>query len=337
MMHMPADDRYIIPIIVAGVIALLLFCALVYRLTRCLGRLFLMLVIIACVAVVAYVIISYCTRHAPPNGPSFVFTNRQSRVATLSAPQQPSAASRVLAGIRFVEIPPGRMLLGSPPDEPGRQQDEDPREVIIAMPYWISVTEITERQYEQVAAGAPGQPATDAPAIRITWDEAVYFCWRLTAAHPGWVFRLPTEAEWEYACRSGYAGAFPPWPGGQDDLEEAFAKYRAGDLQFLLRKLRRCIWFNEHGPAPAGSLAPNAFGVHDMLGNVWEWCDVYDRSPPSSDYRPIRGGAWSSTDVFSCRAASRAWERRDTRKGSIGFRIVCTEPEPERQPVILNQ
>jgi formylglycine-generating enzyme required for sulfatase activity len=229
-----------------------------------------------------------------------------------------------ISGITFMQMPSGAFVMGSPADEPGHRPDQERRDVVISNPFNISATEITQAQYAALTPSAAvlvGSP--ELPMTKISFEEAVQFCWRLQAGNPQWRFRLPTEAEWGFACRAGFAGPFPPSIQGRTDFQEALHKYQAGDVDFLRRKVRHVAWFNEFEIKPVGTLEPNAFGLYDMLGNVWEWTETFDLSPPSSDLRPIRGGAWCSTDLLQCRAASRAWENRDSRKDSIGFRVVC--------------
>ena len=143
------------------------------------------------------------------------------------------------------------------------------------------------------------------------------FCDRLSTAE--YLVRLPTEEEWEYACRAQSQLPFAAPPGESAELRRALEKYRQGDVDFLTRFLSREACFNDAQPRTVATLAPNAWGLHDMHGNIWEWCCA---DPPDAESCPLRGGAWSSPNVFCCRAAQRDWQTRNTRKDSIGFRVL---------------
>ena len=153
-----------------------------------------------------------------------------------------------------------------------------------------------------------------------SWDDVQEYLVLANARSPDFRFRLPTEEEWEYACRAGSSLALSPPHGKTRELEMALLKHQQGDVDFLTRYASRFAWIQQTQPQSTGMLQPNAWGLHDMHGNVWEWCDGGD---PAAEHHPIRGGAWSTTDVFGCRAALRDFAPRDTRKDSFGFRLLA--------------
>jgi uncharacterized protein (TIGR02996 family) len=246
------------------------------------------------------------------------------------------------AGMTFVLIPPGTFWMGSPDTEEGRYADESPlHEVAITRPFYLGVHPVTQDQYRRVGGDNPstfrpggqhhdrveGLDTSLFPVENVCWREAVRFCRSLSALpaeqQAGRVYRLPTEAEWEYACRAG-ASALPFHFSSQ--LPPARAKY--DDL--------------EDRPAAVGSYPPNAWGLYDMHGNVWEWindpmaADWYRRSPRhdpqgpgADDVRGFRGGGWCSS-VGLCRAACRSADAEDFRSDYLGFRVVLEWRPPPR-------
>jgi formylglycine-generating enzyme required for sulfatase activity len=221
--------------------------------------------------------------------------------------------------IVFVAVPPGNFVMGSPEDEPGRDPEERQRLVPLPSRFWLSKTEITQEQFERVMGSNPSLTrGHDLPVTCVACGEAEDFCRRLS--NQEYRVRLPTEEEWEYGCRAGSALPFGSSPGGVAQLRLALDKHRAGDTDYLVRFVSRQAWFNGPQPRAVGTLLPNAWGLHDMQGNVWEWCAA---DPSRDGLSPIRGGAWSSPDVWCCRAAQRGWEGRNVRKDSIGFRALA--------------
>lgn len=237
-------------------------------------------------------------------------------------PPVPGRAQQTLTdGIAFREIPTGYFLMGSPPEELGREPQESQRLVPISFRYWMSATEITQEQFQRVTGRNPSRSVgANLPVTCVTYDDAVAFCQQLSDRPGQYRFRLPTEEEWEYACRAGSNLPFTVLNGEKQQAKLALDKYRAGDTDFLVRHVYRMAWFHQSQPRPVGTLSPNAWGLHDMHGNVWEWCNTDDTT---NDLRPIRGGAWSSTHVLECRSALRAWQAMDSRKDSIGFRVLA--------------
>jgi len=230
------------------------------------------------------------------------------------------------ANIRVMLIPPGKFLMGSPDDETGRSPNEGPRhEVEIASAFYMGQTEVTQNQYATVVGRTPFEfrnqrEAKDLPAEKVSWRDATAMCDKLNgdpeSTRPkGMVWRLPTEAEWEYACR---AGSNTPYAGGSVLSPESFAY---ADSVLL-------------SPRKANPAAVNAFKLTEMHGNVWEWCsDIYapewyatspgknPTGPKNGKQRVLRGGAWNVSDN-ECRSAYRRGESMDVADGSVGFRLV---------------
>ncbi|MBN2314866.1 MAG: formylglycine-generating enzyme family protein [Sedimentisphaerales bacterium] len=218
--------------------------------------------------------------------------------------------------IEFILIPAGEFDMGSSFLEKARSNDEGPvRRVKISKPFYIGRYEVTQAQWKAVTGHALSSfKGIDRPVDGVSWPKAVNFCQRLSERELE-TFRLPTEAEWEYTCRAGTKTA-----------------YSFGDDSSYLAQ---CAWFNnnsEHGTHPVGQKEPNAFGLHDMHGNVWEWCidryDSYDADsivdptgPSNGGARILRGGSWFCTPG-PCRSANRGWNIPEARDDDVGFRIV---------------
>lgn len=251
---------------------------------------------------------------AAPTPPTDVSPNPAAWAGTIRHPGE-----LVLGELVFVHVPEGAFVLGSPDDEPGRNDDETQRFVAIYDAFHLLTTEVTQDQFARRMGSATAQG--DFPVTDVTWDDAIRFCDRLHEEFPDYRFRLPTEEEWEYACRAGSTEPFSIAPSRRPDFLIALKKFASGDERFLERFLRHELCFDCGGPMPVRSLPPNEWGLHEMHGNVWEWCGDNDLANP--DFRPIRGGAWSSTSMWGCRAAIRGDEYRDVRKPSIGFRVVA--------------
>ena len=215
----------------------------------------------------------------------------------------------------MVAIPDGKFMMGSPEDE-GNDWEKPLHEVTI-QPFFMGKYPITQAQYRRVMGKNPSRfQGDDRPVERVSWDDAVEFCQTLSN-QTGKEYRLPSEAEWEYACRAGTTTRF--YFGGE--LNENLANYGS----------------NVNKTTPVGSFPPNAFGLYDMHGNVWEWCadtwhDNYEGAPTDGsawneggdDNRsPLRGGSWLNRPE-DCRSASRIYvNRRDLHVSNLGFRVVC--------------
>jgi formylglycine-generating enzyme required for sulfatase activity len=246
---------------------------------------------------------------------------------------------REVAGVRLCWCPPGRFLMGSPPDEPERRPGEDQVEVTLTKGFWMAKYEATQGQWKRVVGKLPGEftaelpEEDDNPVGNVNFAEAEAFCRRLTELGRqsgelalGWEFRLPTEAQWEYACRAGTTTA------------TAFGnKLSSRQANFKGRPYNGA----EPGPslgraAKVGSYPANAWGLHDMHGNTFEWCrDWYHpRLPGGTDpdlhdarasSRVRRGGAWTD-DGWPCRSAFRLRFEPERRYDHIGFRVAAVRP-----------
>ncbi len=234
--------------------------------------------------------------------------------------------------IRFemVGIPGGEFLMGSPDKENGND-NEKPQHLVTVPPFYLGRVPVTQAQWKFVASldridRNLGQGwGDDFPVERVSWEDATEFCARLSA-HTGRAYRLPTEAEWEYACR---AGTTTPFHFGET-LNTRVAHYN-------VRKGR-----HYERPTPVGSLnAANAWGLFDMHGNVWEWCEDdwhnnYENAPTDgsawldrkneNSTKVRRGGSWFSLPT-NCRSAFRNYFSRDNSiNGPSGFRVACAAP-----------
>ena len=219
-------------------------------------------------------------------------------------------------GIEMRLIPPGTFLMGSPEAETGRGTDEPVHVRTIQAPFYMGTTEITQGQWKTVMSSTPNPSWYESngnahPVEEVTWDMCVEFCEQLCKLEglPAGTYRLPDEHEWEYACRAGTQ-----------------TRFCCGDSWRTLRLFADFKESNPRGTSAVGRLRPNAWGLHDMHGNVWEWCGdhFYDyRRPTLIDLqkRIIRGGHWHLT-ANDCRAASRYRLPPDSHGNVCGFRIV---------------
>ncbi len=233
-------------------------------------------------------------------------------------------------GMRLCWCPPGAFLMGSPAGELGRRDHEAQAYVEITRGFWMGKYPVTQGEFATVTRTNPSfvQGNTNLPVEHLSWDEAIGFCGALTEREraqntlPGNViYRLPTEAQWEYACRAGTTAALNSGKG-------------LATTGGICRTLGELGWYdgNSHGKThPVGAKAANLWGLHDMHGNVWEWCaDWYAEQleggrdpwgPPAGSDRVIRGGSWSDRPE-DCRSASRGGLEPSCRMGQLGFRIV---------------
>jgi formylglycine-generating enzyme required for sulfatase activity len=219
--------------------------------------------------------------------------------------------------MNLVLIPAGKFLMGSPETEKDRFEDEGPqREVTITYPFFIGTYEVTKGQYGEVVGGSSsGITDGNNPAEGVSWDDAVGFCRKLSA-ESGKKVRLPTEAEWEHACR---AGARTRFSFGDNDANLGVHAWYGGN--------------SDGKPHPVGDKKPNAFGLYDMHGNVWEWCgdwfaDSYAKAkdadptgPNSGSARVLRGGPWNCRPRI-CRSAARYRSNPDYQSEHYGFRVA---------------
>ena len=253
---------------------------------------------------------------------------------------------REIDGLKLCWCPPGRFLMGSPPDEPNRRADEAQVEVTLTRGFWMGKYEVTEGQWKRIAGALPGGATLgtgdDFPVQSVSYLEAEEFCRTLTARFQAsgglpeeWEFRLPTEAQWEYACRAGTTTA----TSFGDRLSSRQANFGGKPYNGA-----------EAGPslnraAKVGSYPPNAWGLQDMHGNAFEWCrDWYHARLPGGDdpdlssekgtpnrdgtfSRVRRGGAWNDDGMY-CRSALRLRYEPERSSDHIGFRIVAVRKKP---------
>ena len=233
-------------------------------------------------------------------------------------------------GMKLVLIPKGTFMMGSPIEEEGAKNDEKQHQVTIGKDYYLGVTEVTQGQYEKVMGTNPSyfqkrvirkSDSSMYPVEQVSWEDAVEFCKKLSdlpeEKKAGRVYRLPTEAEWEYACRAGSKAAY---------------SFGANS-----KTLGDYAWFGENSgnqTHPVGEKKANAWGLYDMHGNVWEWCSdwygvypkgsVSDPSGPSEgSIRVDRGGSWAY-GAANCRSAYRGWGAPSYRIGNDGFRVALS-------------
>ena len=224
--------------------------------------------------------------------------------------------------LKLVPIPAGKFLMGSPKTEKDRGKDEFQHEVTISKPFYMGVHEVTVDQYARFVKGTgqrhetPGFKQTgDHPVVKVSWDDAQAFCkWLSKKTRKTAV--LPTEAQWEYTCRAGTKTRFSF--GDKDtDLSE-YAWYEGNRVDNQMTR-------------PVGQKKPNAWGLYDMHGNIWEWCQDrygdYDKGAATDptgagegDLRVLRGGCWEYRPV-NCRSANRYGFAPDYRPVCYGFRV----------------
>ncbi|MDH3717646.1 MAG: formylglycine-generating enzyme family protein [Planctomycetota bacterium] len=226
-------------------------------------------------------------------------------------------------GMELAMIPAGQFMRGSPPGEEGRRADETRHPVRLTKAFYMGTTEVTQAQWKKVMDGNPSFFTGDAlPVETVTWEDAVKFCRKLSDKE-GVRYRLPTEAEWEYACRAGTTTPFHTGPTITTDQANYHGSYTYGKGQ--QGKFRE-------ETTDAGSFAPNAWGLHDMHGNVWEWCadwyGAYPREeatdphgPDQGEFRVIRSGCWINFPAI-CRAANRGKTVPVSWNFHFGFRVV---------------
>ncbi len=234
-------------------------------------------------------------------------------------------------GMTFVRIQPGRFLMGSPASEKHRDPNETQHEMEIKRAYYLQETEVTLAQWWAVMGKKwfmrkKGRP--DMPVTKVSFFEAMKFIQALNDKS-NLKYRLPTEAEWEYACRAGTTTAY--FWGNEINCSQALYgnnSRKAGQCTTYLKGLN----IPPDGPAPVKQFKPNAWGLYDMHGNVWEWCsDVYapygsghstnSTSIISTDNRVRRGGSWYKYP-WHLRSANRAYAHPGARFQTTGFRLV---------------
>jgi hypothetical protein len=226
--------------------------------------------------------------------------------------KSPASEFTSSAGVVMLRVPAGSFTLGSPESEDGHRAWERQREVTFVNDFYLGKTPVTQDQYEAVTGTNPTdhEKIGDAPVDSVTWDQAKEYGQKLTQLDRDagvlphdWEYRLPTEAEWEYTCR---AGSPEPRHGPPQDV----------------------AWYQDNAggkPHAVGQKTPNPWGFHDMLGNVWEWCqDCFFVSCCSVGCRSVRGGSCRSSARF-CRCAQRWGLGPNGRSRYCGFRLLSAK------------
>jgi formylglycine-generating enzyme required for sulfatase activity len=231
----------------------------------------------------------------------------------------------------MVWIPPGQFWMGSPPDEPGHSDNETLHEVSLSQGFYIGQFEVTQAEYKAVTGMNPSYWKSGThPVEQVTYQDALNYCTILSLKERNagrlpvdWEYRLPTEAEWEYACRAESTGRFGS--GIPEDLTTADANIGNTDGKTVA----------------AGSYSPNAWGLYDMHGNVWEWVldnvgyyEQYEQEavtdptgPETGNGRRLRGGSWRYGKEFA-RSAYRNGDEPSRTYNDYGFRVVLARSAP---------
>lgn len=293
-------------------------------------------------------------------------------LAPVTAPSSQSAKELTLnldekVTLKLVLIPAGKFMMGSAKTEKDRGLDETQHEVTISQPFYMGVTHVTVDQFA-VFANASGYktdaeklgysedvetkngvptikrvPAHtwrspdivqngDHPVVQISWSDATAFCGWLSKKS-GKTVGLPTEAQWEYACRAGTTTAYP-W-GDKPDDGKGWANCADQSLKKAKPNVAASVWYfgwddGFANTSPVGSFKPNAFGLYDMIGNAYQWCQDRDGNnnggATSIDFRVLRGGSWHEIPRF-CRSATRDAHPIFYRTNDVGFRVVVTMSE----------
>ena len=257
----------------------------------------------------------------------FSHAPQKASVATAVRPGEPPREAEPgqvwddpISGLRFCFIPPGSFTMGSAPgagDPHGREHPAHP--VTISQGFWMGTYEVTQAQWKAVMGSNPSDfKGEQCPVEKVNWNDAQSYLASLGSRNTHARYRLPTEAEWEYACRAGSR-----W----------WSYY--GSLDAI-------AWHNENSgdrTHPVGQKQPNDWGLYDMSGNVWEWCEdtwheTYAGAPVDGSAwmggipdRVIRGGSWKYDPTF-CRSALRSYEDPDGRTNNYGFRVVLVARTP---------
>nr|WP_088243201.1 formylglycine-generating enzyme family protein [Calothrix rhizosoleniae] len=233
--------------------------------------------------------------------------------------------------LEMVLISSGNFPMGAPEDEEGRNEGERPQHPVAVTSFWMGKYPVTQGQYEAIMGKNPSHFKGDnLPVERVSWYDAVEFCDRLSQ-YTGKQYRLPSEAEWEYACR---AGTTTPFHFGETIISE-LANYKA---EYTYGDGSKGIYRGETTPVGSFEVA-NAFGLYDMHGNVWEWCvdhwhGNYENAPTNGSAwvepenkdknrsRVLRGGSWLNNPE-TCRSAYRLFNSPDYDHLAFGLRVVC--------------
>jgi formylglycine-generating enzyme required for sulfatase activity len=229
----------------------------------------------------------------------------------------------------FVLVPPGKFRMGSPQTETARNEEETLHTVTLTEPFDLGQTEVTQAQYQALTGENPSKfKGTNKPVEQVSWKDARAYAEKLTKKrNDRYLYRLPSEAEWEFACRGGRSSDKPFGVGDGQSLSSREANFD-GNYPYGGADKGPCLEFT----CRVGSYPANALGLDDMHGNVWEWCaDRYGpyparavinpRGPTQGSARVYRGGCWG-LNGSSCRAAHRHGFKPDGRSPVMGFRLA---------------
>lgn len=249
-------------------------------------------------------------------------------ITVIISPMEPTMTNSI--GMTFVYISPGTFIMGSPLTEIGRIDDETQHQVTLTQGYYMQTTEVTQLQWRTVMGADPSYfdaCGDDCPVEKVSWNDAQSFVMELNRMEGANGYRLPTEAQWEYACRAGSAAAF----ANGDITEETSDDPNLNVIGWY--------YFNSNGQThPVAEKQANAWGLYDMHGNVSEWCaDWYDYNypiepvtdpagPSTGSFRVLRGGNWNANAGY-CRSAVRYRNAPDYRLHNRGFRVVLLPEE----------
>ena len=244
------------------------------------------------------------------------------KVIVTDPPKPPEPFTNGL-GMKFVWIPPGNFMIGSPKEEKGRSSNETQHKVTLTKGFYMGVYTVTQEQWQAVMGNNPSEfkGKKNLPVETVSWDDCQEFIKKLREKEKN-LYRLPTEAEWEYACR---AGTTTPFHFGET-ISTDQANFNG---TFIFGNVSKGVWRNK--TTPVGSFPANSFGLHDMHGNVWQWCqdwlgdwpqqDVVDpQGPEKGTYRVLRGGSWGENSEL-CRSATRGWHLPELRFKYYGLRV----------------
>ncbi|HMZ82570.1 MAG TPA: formylglycine-generating enzyme family protein, partial [Acidobacteriota bacterium] len=272
------------------------------------------------------------TQAEKKNKPSTPSPKKSDETPMVAAtPLSPTFTNRI--GMEFILISPGSFLMGSPESEADRETDEGPQhKVTISQPFYLGKYEVTQAEWKVVMEDNPSEfPGERLPVDSVSWDDCQEFLKKLNARNDGYTYRLPSEAEWEYACR---AGSKTPFSFGEKVTMKQVnfsGNFPYGDDPET---------DGQGKPVSVGSYPANAWGLYEMHGNVREWCqdwlqvDYTDAptdgrpwvSGPETQYRVLRGGAWN-VNARDCRSATRSGNTPDATDNSYGLRVVAEKVE----------
>lgn len=212
--------------------------------------------------------------------------------------------------MEFVLIRPGSFMMGS---DKGADDEKPVHKVTITKPFYIGKYEVTQEQWHAVMDSHPSNfEGTKNPVENVSWNDCQTFLTKLKKKAPGNVFNIPTEAQWEYACRAG-----------------STTEYCYGDD---VDRLGEYAWYSSNSGStthPVGEKKTNAWGLYDMHGNVWKWCrdryGSYASGAQTGNERVLRGGSWGANASY-CRSASRYKAPSDYRNFKLGFRVSMDLP-----------